>query len=79
MTSSARDARYGRRGGGWAETHVDATCATCRNGTAKWLARLDPTIGAVQGHEADGWLVCNRCKEQAERLTTRVIHEALDA
>lgn len=46
-------------------------CATCRRASAKWLAthELEPD---------EPWPVCDRCRNQAERKSVLVSHEALD-
>ena len=64
MTSSARDVRYGRRGGRWAETRNGATCVTCRNGDARYTARHDTT--------GEQWRVCETCAVQAKRLNAPI-------
>lgn len=63
MTSTARDARYGRRGGAWAEPIPGATCGICRLGDIAWMALVrDPlTSMAVRA-----WPMCNNCRDRAE-------------
>jgi len=54
-------------------TVVPPTCATCRNKPAGWTAtRHDVRTG----HE-ESWPVCDRCKDQAQRLTL-VTHTPLE-
>lgn len=64
MTSTARDTRYGRRGGRWAETRTGAdVCATCCNGTARYTA--------TRGGES--WPVCTSCRDQGVRVGSEAI------
>ena len=70
MTSTARDKRYGRRGGRWAETRKGATCQTCRNGDARYRARHENT--------GEAWSVCETCAVQAKRLRAPITFEPLE-
>ncbi len=67
---TARDVRYGRRGGGWAETREGATCLTCRNADARWIAHLEDT--------GSWWPVCGSCRAQAVRVSADVTHQPLE-
>ena len=69
MTSSARDTRYGRRGGRWAETRTGATCRTCANGDARYLA--------THRYHGDSWPVCGTCRAQGERLDAPITYGPL--
>ncbi len=63
--------RSGRESSG---TAVPPICATCRNKPAGWTAtRHDVRTG----HEAESWPSCDRCKDQAQRLTL-VTHTPLE-
>lgn len=63
MTSSARDARFGRRGGTWAEPIPGATCGCCRQGDIAWMAlRRDPITGLA----VHAWPLCNGCRTRTD-------------
>jgi hypothetical protein len=49
-------------------------CATCRTRPAAWTATLHD---ARTGPTGESWPVCDRCKDQAQRLTVLVSHGPL--
>lgn len=63
MTSSARDARYGRRGGTWAEPIPGATCQICRQGDIAWMAVFRDPVTMISLHAHP---MCNGCRRRAE-------------
>lgn len=66
MTSSARDARWGRQGGAWAEPIPGATCPCCNQGNLAWMAmRRDPHTGYV----VHAWPLCNGCRDRIDNRT----------
>jgi hypothetical protein len=67
---TAADTRYGRQGGRWAQTRADATCATCRNGDARFTATHLTT--------GERWPVCGTCRAQGERLDAPITYQPLE-
>jgi hypothetical protein len=69
--SVTADKRYGRQGGRWAPTRTGATCRTCANNDARFMARHRTT--------GDQWPVCGACRMQGERLDAPIDYHQLEA
>lgn len=68
---TARDIRYGRRGGTWlVERSGPDVCATCRNGTARFRACHKQT--------GERWRVCARCRRQGQKYGAPISYTPID-